>query len=116
MRTNGKCNDSHAPVTSSILLSARTQYSRKEPDYEKNINTISMYEKKLYQLFLDYSNAQVISCFQFCNMAWVNALLCPTSYNALLCPTSYAKRSFFLEADRTMVRFILHTGKPGYTL
>ena len=65
------------------------------PEYEKNINTISMYEEKLYQLFLDYSNVQVSSCFQFCNMAWVNALLCPTSYYALLCPTSYAKRSFF---------------------
>ena len=51
MRTNGRCNNSHAIITglSSILLSFKTQYSWRTRIW-KNINTILMYREKFYQL------------------------------------------------------------------
>ena len=51
MRTNGKCNNSHAPSTglSGILPSVRTQYFWRTRIW-KIINTISMYGEKFYQL------------------------------------------------------------------
>ena len=47
MRTNGKCNNYHAPSTglSGILLSVRTYYFWRTSIW-KNINTLSMYGEK----------------------------------------------------------------------
>ena len=40
-----------SPASStSVLLSDRTQYSLRTLEYEKNISTISLYGKKIYQL------------------------------------------------------------------
>ena len=54
MRTNGKCNNSHAPSTglSGILLTVRTKYSWRTRIW-KNINTISMHREKFYQLHIE---------------------------------------------------------------
>ena len=43
MRTNGKCNNSHAPSTgpSGILLSIRAQLIPEGPDYEKIISFVT---------------------------------------------------------------------------
>ena len=52
MRTNGKSTKSYAPSTgfSSTLLFVRTQYFWRTSIW-KNINTISMYGEKIYQLY-----------------------------------------------------------------
>ena len=58
MRTKGKCNNSHAPSTglSGILLSSEP-YIPEGPEYEKNINTISMHGEKFYQLHTETTTA-----------------------------------------------------------
>ena len=51
MRTNGKCNNSHAH--SGILLSFRPNI-HKGPEYKKNINTTSSEKERTYSVRQQY--------------------------------------------------------------
>ena len=61
MITNEKCNNSHAPWH---RLKRYSALRHEGPEYEKNINTISIHGEKFYQLHTE-TTTDVLTC---CNL------------------------------------------------
>ena len=70
MRTNGKCNTSHAPYHRLKRYSAFPNILE-SPEFEKNNNTISMHGEKFYQLHTETMTAVAISNLSGKTPIWI---------------------------------------------